>query len=275
MTGTVSPAVNSSARYSTGMRSWSIAANRLPVASASSPVSATTSTTGDSGGMYQTIGIVRYSGCSGSATLYVLISDQIGERCAASIQSCGMPARSASRTTSGSCGSQNTAALRLQQVVLVGHRRGLQHLVGVVEHEPDVPQPADARLRADRRQAHLDAREAERALLGLAGAVVEVDLLVRAAGHALAPAPALVLVDQHDAVLGPLVDGPRGARRGARRVEAVLADARQVEHERLLELELDLLGHLGQDRVAAPRSRRCHPGRRPSWRSTRSAWARR
>ncbi len=85
-----------------------MAANRLPFASASSPVSATASTTGDSGGMYQTIGIVRYSGCSGSATLYVLIRAQIGERCAASIQSRGMPARSASRTTAGSCGSQNT-----------------------------------------------------------------------------------------------------------------------------------------------------------------------
>jgi len=31
------------------------------------------STTGDSGGMYQTIGIVRYSGCSGSATSYLLM----------------------------------------------------------------------------------------------------------------------------------------------------------------------------------------------------------
>jgi hypothetical protein len=42
--------------------------------------------------MYQTIGIVRYSGCSGSATSYLLIRAQIGERCAASIQSRGMPA---------------------------------------------------------------------------------------------------------------------------------------------------------------------------------------
>ncbi len=51
-----------------------MAANRLPLSSASSPVSCTTSTTGDNGGMYQTIGIVRYSGCSGRATLKVLIS---------------------------------------------------------------------------------------------------------------------------------------------------------------------------------------------------------
>ena len=132
--------------------------------------------------------------------------------------------------------------LRLVQVVVVRRGGGLQHPVGVVEHQADVAQPADAGLRADGRDADLDAREAERALLGLAGAVVEVDLLVRAAGHAHPPAAAAVLVDQDDAVLGALVDRPGRAGRGAGRVEAVLADARQVEHERLLELELHLVG---------------------------------
>ena len=91
------------------MRSASMAPNRLPAASASSPVSRTTSTTGDSGGMYQTIGIVRYSGCSGSATSNRLIRAQTGDRCAASIQSRGIPACSAARITSGSCGSRNTS----------------------------------------------------------------------------------------------------------------------------------------------------------------------
>jgi hypothetical protein len=46
---------------------------------------------GESGGMYQTIGIVRYSGCNGSATLYFLASAYTGERRAASSQSGGMP----------------------------------------------------------------------------------------------------------------------------------------------------------------------------------------
>ena len=55
--------------------------------------------------MYQTMGMVRYSGCSGRATRKVLISAWIGERWAASIQSCGIPSRSAARTTSGSWGS--------------------------------------------------------------------------------------------------------------------------------------------------------------------------
>ena len=61
-TGSTSPAVNSSARYSMGIRSDLMAPNRLPASSASLPVSRRASTTGDSGGMYQTIGMVRYSG---------------------------------------------------------------------------------------------------------------------------------------------------------------------------------------------------------------------
>jgi hypothetical protein len=124
-------------------------------------------------------------------------------------------------------------------VVLDRGRR--EHLVGVVEDDPDVAQPAHAGLRAHGRDADLDARVAEGALLGLAGLVVEVDLLVGAAADAHAPAAALVLVDQDDAVLLTLVDRAGGAGRRARRVEAVLADARQVEHEGLLELELHLV----------------------------------
>ena len=115
---------------------------------------------------------------------------------------------------------------------------GVGDPVGVVEDQPDVAQPADAGLRADGRQPDLHPRVAERALLGLAGAVVEVDLLVRAAGHAHPPAAAAVLVDQDDAVLGPLVHRAGRAGRDAGRVEAVLADPRQVEHERLLVLAL-------------------------------------
>ena len=41
---------------------------QVAVFSPSWPVSVSASTTGESGGMYQTIGMVRYSGCSGSAT---------------------------------------------------------------------------------------------------------------------------------------------------------------------------------------------------------------
>ena len=112
-----------------------------------------------------------------------------------------------------------------------------------------IAQPAHAGLRAHGGQADLDPRVAEGALLGLAGLVVEIHLLVRASGHAHPPAAAAVLVDEHDAVLGALVHRPRRARRHARRVQAVLADPRQVEHEGLLRAQLDLLADLRQNRV--------------------------
>src|ERR671918_355342 len=92
-TGATSPAVNSSARYSTGIRSASMAANRFPLSSASWPVSRTTSTTGDARG--------------------------VG-------------------------GVQNPPPLRLVQVLLVRSGGGGEDPVGVVEHQSDVPQPADA-----------------------------------------------------------------------------------------------------------------------------------
>ena len=100
--------MNSPARYSTGMRSASTAPKRLPTSSPSWPVSRSASTMGDRGGMYQTIGIVRYSGCNGSATSYRMMRSQIGERRAASSQSSGMPDRRACSATAGSCGSRNT-----------------------------------------------------------------------------------------------------------------------------------------------------------------------
>src|SRR5690606_33600413 len=146
-------------------------------------------------------------------------------------------------------GVEEDLPLRLVEVGVLGRGGGFEHAVGVVEDEADVAQAADAGLGADGGQADLDAGEAEGALLGLAGAVVEVDLLVRAAGDAHPPAAAAVLVDEDDAVLLARVDRAGGAGGRAGRVEAVLADARQVEHEGLLEFQLDLLGDLAEQHV--------------------------
>ena len=141
--------------------------------------------------------------------------------------------------------------LKLCLVEVLGIRGcgGGGHRVGVVEDQAEVAKPAGARLRADGGQAGLDPREAQRALLGLAGLVVEVDLLVRAAGDTLAPAAAPVLVDQHDAVLLAFVHRSRRAAGDAGGIEAVFADPRQVEHEDRLEVELHLLGHGDDVRV--------------------------
>src|SRR3546814_11396335 len=120
-------------------------------------------------------------------------------------------------------------------------RGRLLDAVGVVQHHAQVADAADSGFRTHRRFAHLDPRVAEDAFLRLAALPVVVDLLVRTGRHAHAPAAALVLVDQHDAVFLALVDRPRRARRYARRVEAVLAQARQVHHEGLFELAVHLL----------------------------------
>src|SRR5262249_56633393 len=97
----------------------------------------------------------------------------------------------------------------------------------------------------------LDPGEAQRALLRLAGAVVEVHLLVRAPGHAEPPAPAAVLVDEDDPVLLPLVHRAGRAGGDAGRVEAVLADPRQVETGDVTSLQLHPVFQPGPVRVGA------------------------
>ena len=144
---------------------------------------------------------------------------------------------------------QQDLALGAIQVALILLGGGPGDAVRVVEQHAHVTQATHARLRADGRLADLKARVAQRTLLGLARVVVEVDLLVGAGGDAHAPAAALILVDQDDAVLGALVHRARGARRHAGRVQAVLADTRQVEHVRVLDGLSDLEVHLVQDRV--------------------------
>src|SRR4030095_10916689 len=131
--------------------------------------------------------------------------------------------------------------LRGVQVAIVLDARRLLDAVRVIEQDAQVADAAPAGLRAHGRLAGLDARITERALLGLPALPVVIDLLVRAAAHAHPPAAALVLVDEHDAVFLALVDRARRAARDARRIEAVLAQPRQVHHERALELAVDVL----------------------------------
>ena len=160
--------------------------------------------------------------------------------------------------------------LRLVEVAVVLDARRFLDAVGVVEQHAQVADAADAGLAAHGGLPRLDARIAEDALLGLAALPVVVDLLVGAAADTHAPPAALVLVDQHDAVFLALVDRARGAARHARGVEAVLAQARQVHHEGVLELPVDVLLDVVEVAVAgcAPRTRR--RGSPPSSGPTRS-----
>src|SRR5690606_32171501 len=100
----------------------------------------------------------------------------------------------------------------------------------VIQHDPQVADAAHAGFGTDGGLARLDTRVTEDALLGFAAGPVVVDFLVWTPGHAHAPAAALFLVDEHDAVFGPLVDRARRTRCQAGRVEAMLAQPGQVHH---------------------------------------------
>jgi hypothetical protein len=103
-------------------------------------------------------------------------------------------------------GIQDQVQLRGVQVFLVACGRGRRHPISVVEEQAEVAQPSDTGLRAHRRQPDLNPGVAQVALLGLARLVIEVDLFVRAAGHALPPTSTTVLVHQNNAILGAFVD---------------------------------------------------------------------
>ncbi len=131
--------------------------------------------------------------------------------------------------------------LCLVQVLLVANTCRCQDPIGVVEQDAEVADTADTGFRADGRITRFDTRVAEGALLGLARLPVEVDFLVRTTADTHTPATALVLVDQDDAILLAFVDRPAGAGRDTGGVEAVLAQTRQVHHEGIFELAVNLL----------------------------------
>jgi len=65
---------------------------------------------GDSGGTYQTIGSVRYSGCSGRASFQSTAILYTGDFCAASITDIGTPSACAWAMTFGSNGSRKMSS---------------------------------------------------------------------------------------------------------------------------------------------------------------------
>ena len=112
----------------------------------------------------------------------------------------------------------------------------------------------------------VDAIDAEGALLHHLLLRVELAHAVRAGPRAVLAADALVVVDQHDAVLGALVARARGAHRHARRILAVQARLREVHRLRVrvlahleglhaVEERADGIGAVGHE--VGERARRC------------------
>src|SRR3546814_6010140 len=124
---------------------------------------------------------------------------------------------------------EENVELRLVEVALVRDARRRLDAVGVVKQHAEIADAPDAGLRAYGRQAGLDAWITEDAFLRFARLPVVVDFFVGTARDAHPPAAALLLVEKHDAVLLALVDRAGWADGEAARVEAVLADPRQVQ----------------------------------------------
>src|SRR5918912_847629 len=94
-------------------------------------------------------------------------------------------------------------------------------------------------MEARRRLPAFEARIAQDALLGFPRRPIKVSFLIGTARYAHAPSAASLLADQHHAVLAPLIDRPLWAGRHAARIEAMVADTRQVEEDGTVNL-LDL-----------------------------------
>ena len=198
---------------------------------------------GESGGTYQTIGSVRYSGCSGKATFHSIAIFQIGEllRGLEPVLRDAVGARL--RDHRGVIRIEENVELGLVEVLLVRRSRlprsGRRHRARRRDsgcgrrRSPNTPSAGRPRC--------ADSRRCTSRICPTRPVVI--DLLVGTAGDAHAPAAAFVLVDEDDAVFLALVDRARRARRDAGRVEAVLAQPRQIHHEGVFELAVDVLLH--------------------------------
>ena len=133
--------------------------------------------------------------------------------------------------------------LRLVEILLVFDGCGTLDSISIIEQHPEIADTADAGLRAHRRLPSLNARIAENALFRLSRCPIVIDLLVRTAGDTHPPSAAFVLVDKDDAVLFALIDRTGGTGGDATRVKAVLAEPRQIHHEGVFELAVDVLLH--------------------------------
>ena len=115
--------------------------------------------------------------------------------------------------------------------------------VGVIQQDAEIADAPDAGFGAHRWLPGLNARIAEDAFFRLTALPVKVDFFIWTAADAHPPAAAFVLVYQHDAIFLTLVDGAARAGGHAARVEAVLAQAREIHHEGIFELAVHLFLH--------------------------------
>ena len=101
---------------------------------------------GESGGTYQTIGKVRYSGCRGKATFHSIAIFHTGDFFAASSQASGTPSSRACAIHLGIVRIEEDIELRLIQILLVFDARRLLDAVSVVKHNAQIAYAPNASL---------------------------------------------------------------------------------------------------------------------------------
>ena len=106
----------------------------------------------------------------------------------------------------------------------------------IVKHHANIPYSSHTGFTADGGLAVFNFRITKGAFFWTFGFPVEIDFLVRTCTHTLPPAPASILIDEHNAVFLAFVDGTRRTSCHTWRVKAMFAQAWQIHHEGILEL---------------------------------------
>src|SRR6516165_558690 len=140
-------------------------------------------------------------------------------------------------------GIKKKRELRLVEVLRILHARCVFDPIRIVKQHTQIANASDTGFGTDCWLPGFDARIAEDALLRLPGSPVVIDFLVWTSGDTHPPTTTLVLVDEDNAVLLTLVNRAGRAGSDAARIEAMLAKTRQIHHEGIFELTVNILLH--------------------------------
>src|SRR6516165_6015978 len=143
----------------------------------------------------------------------------------------------------GIVGIEEKLELRLVKVLRILHARCVFDPIRIVKQHTEIANASDASFRTNRGLPCLNPRIAEDALFRLARSPVVINFLVWTSGDTHSPTTTLVLVDEDNAVLLTLVNRARRAGSDAARIEAMLAKTRQIHHEGIFELAVNVLLH--------------------------------
>src|SRR5450830_1642356 len=150
---------------------------------------------------------------------------------------------------------EKTSELRLIQILFIRHGCSCLDLICVIEQHAKIADTTNASLGTNRRLTCFDPWVAEGALLCFDRTPVVINLLVWATRNTHAPATTFVLIDKYDTVVFTFVYRARWARSNTGRIKAMLAQTRQIHHERRFKGAVHFLLQPFKQRVFATRTK--------------------